>query len=141
MHPIFLKKFAPLGLESGGTQKFDIKFWSEELNIAITGISNKNTLRNFELLGEYIKDRPNPPFLSASTLLVPGYIDDEEIRGIAKFIASIDERIPYSLLAFFPQFEMSDLPLTLRKDAVRYAEIAKKAGLKNVRIGNVHILQ
>ncbi|MEM2175071.1 MAG: hypothetical protein QXI58_05570 [Candidatus Micrarchaeia archaeon] len=106
----------------------------------MTGISNKNTLKNFELLSEFIKDRKNPPFLSASTLMVPGYIDEEEIKGIAEFIASIDENIPYSLLGFFPHFEMSDLPLTTRKEAEKYAEIARKEGLKNVRIGNVHIL-
>lgn len=139
-NPVLLKAFAPLGLESGGTQKFDIKFWNENLNKVMTGVSNKTTLKNFEMLAEYIKDRPNPPFLSASTLMIPGYIDDEEIKGIAKFIASIDENIPYSLLGFFPHFEMSDLPLTTRKDAARYVEIAKAAGLKNVRIGNVHIL-
>jgi len=134
-----LKSFAEIGFESGGTQKFDLKFWDENLSKAITGVSNKTTLKNFEILGEYVKDR-KPPFLSASTLMVPGYIDEEEIKNITKFIASIDENIPYSLLAFFPNFEMSDLPLTTRKDALNYMKIAKASGLKNVRIGNVHIL-
>lgn len=141
-NPNLLKAFAPLGLESGGTQKFDLKFWNDSLARAITGISNQKVLKNFEMLSKFASERKSgePPFLTASTLMVPGYIDESEIKAIAQFIASVDESIPYSLLGFFPQFEMSDLPMTLRKDAERYAKIAKEAGLKNVRIGNVHIL-
>jgi pyruvate formate lyase activating enzyme len=48
--------------------------------------------------------------------------------------------IPYSLLAFHPQFYMSDLPMTSRDLADRCCQAARDAGLKNVRIGNVHLL-
>jgi uncharacterized Fe-S radical SAM superfamily protein PflX len=94
-----------------------------------------NLVRN-----EFYGQRRELPFLTASTLMVPGYIDEQEMRGIASFIAGMDEEIPYSLLAFFPHFDMRDLPLTKREDALRYQKIAKEAGLKNVRIGNVHLL-
>jgi pyruvate-formate lyase-activating enzyme len=30
------------------------------------------------------------PILGASTLLVPGYVDEEEVKGIAKFISELD---------------------------------------------------
>ena len=89
-----------------------------------------------------VADRPGGrevPLLVASTLLVPGYIDAQEVKSIAKFIASIDDSIPYSLLAFHPQFFMSDLPVTSRKHADECCEAAK-SHLKNVRIGNVHLL-
>jgi pyruvate formate lyase activating enzyme len=85
--------------------------------------------------------RRNPPLLIASTLLVPGYIDEDEVRRIAGFIAGIDPGIPYGLLAFHPHFYLSDLPLTSRALAGRCAAAAREAGLRNVRMGNVHLLQ
>jgi pyruvate formate lyase activating enzyme len=85
--------------------------------------------------------RPIPPFLIASTLIIPGYIDEEEIGRIAKFIASVNQDIPYSLLAFYPHFYMEDLPLTTKELAYRCLDVAKNEGLKNVRIGNIHLLR
>ncbi|SES62036.1 pyruvate formate lyase activating enzyme [Methanococcoides vulcani] len=139
-NPKLLGNFAEIGLRSGGNIKFDLKFWNEYLNIAITGVSNKNTYENFRRMERFYKQRKEIPFLTASTLMVPGYTDDKEVKGIASFIASIDEEIPYSLLAFYPHFDMRDLPLTKREDALRFQRIAKEEGLKNVRIGNVHLL-
>ncbi len=69
-----------------------------------------------------------------------GYIDAEEVAAIARFIASLDPNIPYSLLAFHPQFYMSDLPMTSRVLADQCCQAARHAGLNNVRIGNVHLL-
>ena len=77
--------------------------------------------------------------MTASTLLVPGYIDTKEVVGLAKFIASIDPEIPYTLLAFYPWYIMNDLPTTSREPANRCYDAAKKH-LKNVRIGNVSLL-
>ena len=135
-----LDKMIELSLNSGGCIKFDLKAWDENLHIALTGITNKRTLENFSRVGERIKTRSVPPLLIASTLLVPGYIDENEVGGIARFIASIGPDIPYSLLAFYPHFYMSDLPLTSRGLSERCLKAAQEAGLINVRIGNVHLL-
>ncbi len=69
-----------------------------------------------------------------------GYVDEQEVENIAEFIASLDKNIPYSLLAFHPHFYMDDLPTTSRNHAFRCLDIARKAGLKRVRIGNIHLL-
>ncbi len=140
MHPALLRKAAEISLESGGCIKFDLKAWSEELNLALCGVTNRRTLDNFRLLAQYVEERPSPPFLVASTLLVPGYIGKEEVANIASFIASLNPEIPYSLLGFHPQFFMSDLPTTSRHVAYECLEAAKEAGLKNVRVGNLHLL-
>jgi len=140
MHPALLRQAAELSLNSGGCIKFDLKAWSEELHIALCGASNKRTLENFRLMAEYIERRPLPPFLVASTLLVPGYIDKEEISGIAAFIASLNPDIPYALLAFHPQFMMNDLPTTSRRHAQECLAEAKAQGLSNVRLDNIHLL-
>jgi pyruvate formate lyase activating enzyme len=44
------------------------------------------------------------------------------------------------LLAFHPQFFMSDLPLTSKSLADDCLKAARDAGLKRVRLGNVHLL-
>lgn len=63
------------------------------------------------------------------------------MAGIAKFIASLNNEIPYALLTFSPHFYMEDLPTTSKSHAYRCKEVAEKQGLKNVRLGNVHLLQ
>ena len=140
MDRTFLKKMMRLSLDTGGTIKFEFKAWNEVLHIALTGVTNKRTIENFEFASKMLEERKVPPPLVTSTLLVPGYIDPEEIRNIAKFIASIDPEIPYSLLAFYPHFYMDDMPLTSKDMAEECLMEAKKAGLKNVKIGNIHLL-
>jgi len=140
MNESLLDKMTDLSLLSGGCIKFDLKAWDENLHIALTGITNKRTLQNFLKVCEKIKERPIPPLLIASTLLVAGYIDEDEIRNIARFIASINPDIPYSLLAFYPHFYMSDIPLTKTITAETCMRAAQEEGLRNVRIGNIHLL-
>jgi pyruvate formate lyase activating enzyme len=55
-------------------------------------------------------------------------------------IASLNPNISYSLLAFHPQLNLSDLPVTSRALADQCCQAARDAGLKNVHIGNVHLL-
>lgn len=138
--PDYLNEIATISLQSGGCIKFDLKAWSEKLNIALCGVSNKRTLDNFKDLSSFVHERSDPPFLIASTLLVPGYVDEKEIKGIAHFIASCNPQIPYTLLAFYPHFYMHDLPTTSKTHAQRCLEVAKGEGLKNVRVGNPHLL-
>jgi pyruvate formate lyase activating enzyme len=110
------------------------------LHFALCGVSNSWTKSNFAYLAKSFPKRPDPPFLIASTLMVPGYVDELEVGRIATFIASLDPTIPYSLLAFHPQFKMQDLPATSRKQAHRCMEAARSAGLTRVKVGNLHLL-
>ena len=140
MHPRFLKKALEISSVSGGCIKFDLKAYSRELHRALTGASNERTLENFAAAAGHARRRGSPPLLVASTLLVPGYIDSEEVGRIASFIASFDAEIPYALLAFHPHFRMLDLPRTSLTHALEAEEAARKAGLRNVRLGNTHLL-
>jgi len=140
MNPKLAEKAAEYALESGGNIKFDLKTWSEELNIALCGVSNKSTLANFKMMGEkFYKKRLDLPMLSASTLLIPGYVDAEEVENIARFISEIDQNIPYTLLAFYPCYVMNDLPATSRKQALECQKAAERH-LKNTWLGNIHLL-
>lgn len=140
MNQNLLKEIAEYSLKSKGIIKFDLKAFNENLHKALTGVSNSQTLDNFQFLAKNYLKRAKKPFLVASTLLIPGYIDKDEIFRIAKFIVSLDPEIPYSLLGFYPHFLMKDLPLTSKKEAILCLEAAKKAGLQNVHLGNIHLL-
>jgi pyruvate formate lyase activating enzyme len=140
MNPDLLVEMVDLSLTSGGCIKFDIKAWNDSLHKALCGISNVRTKENFERAAQWVNKRPEPPLLIASTLLVSGYIDEEEVRGISKWIASLHPEIPYTLLAFHPQFFFKDLPVTSRGLAFRCKEVAEGEGLRRVRIGNLHLL-
>jgi pyruvate formate lyase activating enzyme len=139
-HETFLSRMAALSLSSGGLVKVDLKAWNEGVHYALCGVTNTQTLENFRRLAHWNERRPEPPFLIASTLLVPGYVDEEEVSAIARFIAGLNPEIPYSLLAFYPSFYLRDLPTTSRLHALRCREAAEAAGLHRVRIGNVHLL-
>ncbi|MGQ9780235.1 MAG: radical SAM protein [Bacillota bacterium] len=140
MNPSFLPALAETALSSGGMIKFDLKAASPEIHFALCGVGNERTLANFAALAEYGRTRRDPPLLVAATLLVPGYVDRREVGEIARFIASLDPEIPYTLLAFHPAFYLADLPPTSRPHAEECLAEAREAGLKRVRLGNVHLL-
>ncbi|MFI5339335.1 MAG: radical SAM protein [Candidatus Methylomirabilales bacterium] len=140
MHPRWLRRAMGIALASGGCIKFDLKAWGEDIHRALTGCSNRFTLGNFRLAAEMAITRPVPPALVASTLLVPGYVDAAEVGALARFIASVNPDIPYSLLAFSPQFYLHDLPATSEEHAEEALAAAKAAGLTRVRVGNTHLL-
>lgn len=140
MSPRFLEEILDIALESGGCVKFDFKAFQESLNTALCGRSNNQTKANLELAARWLQKRKEPPLVVVSTLLVPGYVGKEEVSLIAKFVASLDPAIPYSLLGFYPHFYFRDMPVTSRRHAQECREAALDAGLKRVRVGNAHLL-
>lgn len=140
MHPKLLDVAVRYSFESGGCLKFDLKAFDEDLKQALTGVSNQRTLENFERAARRSAERPELPLVVASTLLVPGYVNPDQVGKIGRFIAAINPDIPYALLAFAPNFYMPDLPCTTVSHAEEAYTAAKKAGLKHVRIGNRHLL-
>lgn len=141
MNPALLEQMLELSLISGGCLKFDLKAWSEGVHRALTGASNRRTLENFARAAARISERPEVPLLVASTLLVPGYVDEDEVSGLARFIGDLDPSIPYSLLAFHPHCLMDDLPITSWAHMERCLAAAQGIGLTRVHIGNRHLLQ
>lgn len=140
MAPGLLDRMMSLSLDSGGCLKFDLKAFNPRLHRALCGTENARTLENFRTAAGRVGERPDPPPLVASTLLVPGYVDEEEVSRIAEFIAALDPTVPYALLAFHGEFLMTDLPTTSRSQAERCLTAARDAGLSRVRLGNTHLL-
>lgn len=77
-------------------------------------------------------------WIEITTLIIPGENDTkEELKDIAKFIASIDKNIPWHISRFYPMYKMLDkLPTPISKLREAY-EIGKEEGLKYVYIGNI----
>ena len=135
-----VRRAAEISLESGGNIKFDLKCFTPGLSLALSGVPNERAYRNFEMIAEeYYPKRPELPVLTATTLMVPGYVDASEVDAIAGFIADLDPSIPYSLLSFHPDYHMADLPYTSLGQAIECYNAAK-GHLERVHVGNLHIL-
>jgi pyruvate formate lyase activating enzyme len=77
-------------------------------------------------------------WLEIVTLVVPGFNDsEEELRAIAKFLASVSRDIPWHVTAFHPDYKMTDPPATQARQLVRAAEIGVEEGLRFVYAGNL----
>lgn len=138
--PKIMRLWIDYALKTNGCIKIDFKTFSEELNIALCGVSNKNTKENIRLVAQYMSEREKPPILIVSTLLIPGYLDEQEITKMAKFLSSINKNILWSFLGFGPHFYFSDLPRTSRKQAEMALQIAQDYGIENTHLGNIHLL-
>ena len=134
-----VKHAAEISRKSNGIVKFDLKGFDPNLSIALSGVPNTRAYENFELIAEEFFENSAPPVLTATTLLVPFYVDDKEVENIASFIAGINPDIPYSLLVFHPDFYMRDMPITPREQVQRCYDAARRH-LKNVNIGNKQLL-
>ncbi|WP_231848571.1 radical SAM protein [Thermotoga caldifontis] len=143
MNDSIAKQMASISLETGGIIKIDWKAFSPSVYEALTGVDGEKAVdrlkRNVELIAK-MDVRKEPPLLVVSTLIVPHYVDEFEVFNISRFLAQIDEKIPYVLLAFAPQHLMHDLPTTSREQMRRVLEAARSSGLKNVFVENVWLL-
>ncbi len=64
--------------------------------------------------------------VEVTTLLVPGENDSvEEVRALARWLASVDPEIPLHLSRFFPRYRMTDRPPTPVEQVYRLADEAR----------------
>jgi len=132
----YVEQAVHISRESGGTVKFDLKAFHPKVHAALCGVRSEATLRNFRIAAGMFSGED---VLTATTLLVPYYVDTHEVREIASFIADLDSRIPYSLLVFHPDFYLEDLPVTPREQVFTCYDVAKQY-LERVFIGNRNLL-
>ena len=143
-NPRIMKEMAKLSLISGGIVKIDWKAFTPIVYEALTGINGEKAIKrikeNVDIVLEIGRQRKTPPLLVVSTLIVPGYVDEKEVSGIACYLSQKNTEIPYVLLAFYPMHLMRDLRNTSRKEMKKAYEAALSCGLKNVYIGNEWLL-
>ncbi len=77
-------------------------------------------------------------WLEIVTLLIPGFNDnDDELRGLTRFLASVSPDIPWHVTAFHQDYKMTSPADTRPKDLLRAAAIGREAGLRFVYAGNL----
>jgi len=77
-------------------------------------------------------------WIEITTLVIPGHNDSEdELKGIADFIRSVGQDIPWHVSRFHPTYKLIDQPLTPLKTLQRARQIGIDAGLRYVYEGNI----
>jgi pyruvate formate lyase activating enzyme len=72
------------------------------------------------------------------TLVVPGFNDStEELRDMARFLASVSKDIPWHVTAFHQDYRMQDNANTTVADLLRACDFGKEEGLRYVYAGNL----
>ncbi len=111
----------------------DIKAFDGEIHRKLTGAENKWILR----LPEEILKRELT--LEVLSIYIPGWVETDQIREIARLLVNVNEKIPFTILAFFGEYKLKDVPSPDLKQMLDAYNSAKEAGLKNVRLGNIGI--
>lgn len=77
-------------------------------------------------------------WVEVTTLLIPGYNDSEEqLRGLASFLAGVSKDMPWHVSAFYPMYKLKDVPPAGIETLRRGVRIGREAGLKYVYAGNI----
>ena len=85
---------------------------------------------------KYVFDRGK--WVELTTLLVPQYLTEEQLKNIAEWIGNeLAPWVPWHLSRFFPHYKATNLPPTPIEDLIKAYHIGKSAGLEYVFIGNV----
>jgi pyruvate formate lyase activating enzyme len=111
--------------------KVDLKCFSKEKYKKLGGNLDR-VLQTISLLYE------NKFWVEIVTLIVPQFNDqEEELKSIANFIASISKDIPWHVSAFYPNYKMLDRRSTSSSTLIKAVEIGYSVGLHYVYTGNI----
>ena len=99
----------------------------------MTGCSNERILK----LPYEIKKRDFA--LEVLSLFIPGWVEADQIEKIAQILLEVDPQIPYTILAFFPEYQLKDVSSPNLKQMLEAYARVKDVGLKNVRLGNIGV--
>ncbi len=123
-----LREIAPFLLAAN----VDLKAWDDDFYRKIVGGALQpvlDTLQLMKKLGIWVE---------VTTLLVPGYCDDEKtIRSIADYIREhLGVETPWHISRFYPHYRLHGVPATPLHVLRRAREIGVEAGLRYVYCGN-----
>jgi pyruvate-formate lyase-activating enzyme len=122
-------------LASAGLDSFwlDIKAYDGEIYRKLCGTTNKWVLE----APAQILDRGF--ILEVLSLYIPNWVETDQIVKIAELLKEANPNIPFTILAFFPEYKLSNnRSPTIREILRTYLEV-KNVGLKNVKLGNCHV--
>jgi pyruvate-formate lyase-activating enzyme len=122
-------------LKEAGIDSFwlDLKAFNPDVHRKLTGVNNEMILR----LPEEIVKRNFT--LEILTLFIPGWVESDQIKDLAQIIARVDTTIPFTILAFFPEYKLKDTPSPSLNQMTEAYERVRETGLKNIRLGNIGV--
>ncbi len=122
-------------LAEAGVDAFwlDIKAFDDPAHVWLTGRSNVEILK----LPQAIVERGF--VLEVLSLFIPGLVETDQLREIARIIAAADSQIPFTILAFFPEYRMHGYRSPTTREMVEAYKACKSVGLKQIKLGNVGI--
>jgi pyruvate-formate lyase-activating enzyme len=122
-------------LAQAGVDSFwlDVKAYDKKVHKWLTGCSNERILR---LPNEIVK---REFVLEVLSLYIPNLVEEDQIYEIAKIVADVDDEIPFTILAFFPEFKMMKFRSPSVHEMINAYTLVKGIGLKNVRLGNTGV--
>ncbi len=111
----------------------DIKAFDAETHKWLTGCTNAHILK----LPEEIIRRDF--VLEVLSLFIPGLVEADDLENIARILTTVDSDIPFTILAFFPEYKMKAFPRPRVAEMVEAYQRVKAVGLTNIRLGNVGV--
>lgn len=122
-------------LKEAGVDSFwlDIKAYDSGDHKWLTGCFNRNILK----LPEEIVKRGF--VLEVLSLYIPKLVETKQIKEIAQIIFDVDLEIPFTILAFFPEYQMKRFRPPKLSEMIEAFQEVKAIGLKNVRLGNTWV--
>jgi pyruvate formate lyase activating enzyme len=110
----------------------DLKFFKDSSYRKVCAGSLEPVLNSIRLMHEL------GIWVEVTTLIVPEKNDsEEELKGIADFIASVDKNIPWHISRFHPDYKFTDHAATPEATLKKALAIGKNAGLSYIYVGNV----
>jgi len=122
-------------LREAGVDSFwlDIKAFDDETHTWLTGCSNRRILA---LPEEMLK---RGFVLEVLSLYIPNVVEIPQLREIGRLLSRLEQNIPFTILAFFPENQMQDFRHPTTQEMVEAFLEVKATGLKKVRLGNTGV--
>jgi len=122
-------------LKEAGVDSFwlDIKAYDGTDHKWLTGCFNRNILK----LPEEIVKRGF--VLEVLSLYIPNLVETSQLKKIARLLFDVDPKIPFTILAFFPEHQMKRYKSPKVSEMISAYDEVKAIGLVNVRLGNTGI--
>jgi pyruvate formate lyase activating enzyme len=119
-------------LREAGVDSFwlDIKAYDETDHKWLTGCFNRNLLK----LPEEILKRGF--VLEVLSLYIPNLVETRQLKKIAQLLFDVDPEIPFTILAFFPEYQMKRYKSPKVSEMIEAYTAVRSTGLRNVRLGN-----
>ena len=116
--------------------------WVDAFKVDLKGFDDRRYRSLGGVLGNVLETiraiHASGAWLEVVTLVVPGFNDsDEELRGVARFLASVSPGIPWHVTAFHPDYKMTAPSPTSVGSLLRAAAIGREEGLAFVYAGNL----